>query len=77
MISNVVPTPKKNPEANNRIESKFKSKSIYFFIQRIFLTTKNKLKQKAKQDVVGKIVRDLIAQKLIPENILALRGCGQ
>ena len=42
-----------------------------------YYESKNRLKQRAKQDVVEKIVRDLIDQKLLPANILQLRGvCG-
>lgn len=51
--------------------------TISTVFQNKYYESKNKLKQKAKQEVVGKIVQDLISQKLIPENILVLRGCGQ
>lgn len=42
-----------------------------------YYETSNKLKQKAKQELVKKIVMDLIDDKLIPRNILVLRGCGK
>ena len=40
-----------------------------------FYSAKNKIKQKAKQELVGKIVKNLIDQNLIPKNILEIRGC--
>lgn len=63
------------PKFNYTVDNQIVTISTTF--QNKFYESKNKLKQKAKQDVVGKIVQDLITQKLIPENILALRGCGQ
>lgn len=51
--------------------------TISTVFQEKYYESKNRLKQKAKQDVVEKIVKDLISQKLLPENILQLRGCGQ
>ena len=63
------------PKFHYIIENQLVTISTVF--QQRYYQSKNKLKQKAKQDVVEKIVKDLIYQKLIPENILELRGCGQ
>ena len=63
------------PKFNYTVDNQIVTISTMF--QNKYYESKNKLKQKAKQEVVGKIVQDLIRQKLIPENILALRGCGQ
>ena len=63
------------PKFNYTVDNQMVTISTVF--QNKHYESKNKLKQKAKQEVVGKIVQDLIRQKLIPENILALRGCGQ
>jgi dsRNA-specific ribonuclease len=63
------------PRFNYSVENQVVTISTVF--QNKPYQAKNKLKQKAKQDVVKKIVHDLMNQKLIPANILSVRGCGQ